>query len=66
MKAKEFITELAKFKSKSELDNVQRFFRYEGKESKFIGVKMSKLFALAKVYSNAFEGNRKAIDERIL
>ena len=48
MKAKEFITELAKFKSKSELDNVQRFFRYEGKESKFIGVKMSKLFALAK------------------
>ena len=50
MKAKEFITELAKFKSKSELDNVQRFFRYEGKESKFIGVKMSKLFALAKKF----------------
>ncbi len=48
MTSKQFLTELSALKSKAELDNVQRFFRYEGKESKFVGVKMSKLFTLAK------------------
>nr|MBP6532372.1 DNA alkylation repair protein [Bacteroidia bacterium] len=50
MTAKDFLVELSALKSKLELDNVHRFFRYVGKESKFIGVKMSKLFALAKKF----------------
>ncbi len=51
MTAKHFLAELSALKSKTELDNVQRFFRYEGRESIFIGVKMSSLFALAKKYT---------------
>jgi 3-methyladenine DNA glycosylase AlkD len=49
--AKEFLTELAVFQTRAELENVQRFFRYEGIESKFLGVRMSNIFALAKQFT---------------
>ncbi|MCZ4245304.1 DNA alkylation repair protein [Pedobacter punctiformis] len=48
--AKQFLTELSAFQTKAELENVQRFFRYEGMESKFFGVRMSNIFALAKQF----------------
>ena len=50
MTAKQFLAELMALQSKKELENVQRFFRDEGKESKFIGVRMADIFALAKKY----------------
>ena len=49
--AKEFLTKLSAFQTKAELENVQRFFRYEGIESKFLGVRMSNIFALAKQFT---------------
>jgi 3-methyladenine DNA glycosylase AlkD len=51
LSAKNFITELSAFKTNAELENVQRYFRYEGVESKFLGVRMSNIFALAKQYA---------------
>lgn len=48
--AKQFLTELSAFQTKTGLENVQRFFRYEGIESKFLGVRMSSIFALAKQF----------------
>jgi 3-methyladenine DNA glycosylase AlkD len=50
MTSKQFLEELTALQSKKELENVQRFFRDEGKESKFIGVRMADIFALAKKY----------------
>ena len=50
MTAKQFLEELTSLQSKKELENVQRFFRDEGKESKFLGVRMADIFALAKKY----------------
>jgi 3-methyladenine DNA glycosylase AlkD len=50
MTSKQFLEELTALQSKKELENVQRFFRDEGKESKFIGVRMGDIFALAKKY----------------
>ena len=50
MTSKQFIEELTALQSKKELGNVQRFFRDEGKESKFLGVRMADIFALAKKY----------------
>jgi 3-methyladenine DNA glycosylase AlkD len=49
--AKEFLTELSPLQTKAELENVQRFFRYEGIESKFLGIRMSNIFALAKQFT---------------
>lgn len=49
--AKQFLTELSAFQTKTELENVQRFFRYEGIESKFFGVRMANIFALAKQFT---------------
>lgn len=48
--AKQFLIELSAFQSTAALENVQRFFRDEGTESKFLGVRMSNLFALAKKF----------------
>ncbi|MBC7949171.1 MAG: DNA alkylation repair protein [Chitinophagaceae bacterium] len=50
MTSKQFITELTALRTKSELENVQRYFSYEGVESKFLGVRMANIFALAKKY----------------
>lgn len=50
MTAKLFLAELTSLQSKKELENVQRFFRDEGKTSKFLGVRMADIFALAKKY----------------
>lgn len=49
--AKQFLSELLAFQTKAELENVQRFFRYEGIESKFLGIRMSNIFALAKQFT---------------
>ncbi len=49
--AKQFLTELSAFQTRTELENVQRFFRYEGIESKFLGVRMANIFALAKQFT---------------
>jgi 3-methyladenine DNA glycosylase AlkD len=48
--ATQFITELSAFQAKNELENVRRFFRYEGVESKFLGIRMASIFALAKQF----------------
>lgn len=48
--AKQFLNELSAFQVKAELKNVQRFFRYEGMESKFLGVRMSNIFSLARQF----------------
>lgn len=48
---KQFLTELSAFQMKTELKNVQRFFRYEGVKSKFFGVRMANIFALAKQFT---------------
>ena len=49
--SKQFLTELLTFQTKAELENVQRFFRYEGVESKFLGIRMSNIFSLAKQFT---------------
>jgi 3-methyladenine DNA glycosylase AlkD len=50
--ASEFIEQLSFFKSKTDLINVQRFFRNdEGHGNKFFGVKMGTIFELAKASS---------------
>jgi 3-methyladenine DNA glycosylase AlkD len=46
----QFSEKLKSFQNASELQNVQRFFSDEGIESKFIGMKMATLFALAKEF----------------
>jgi 3-methyladenine DNA glycosylase AlkD len=51
MTAKQFLTELSAFQIKAELENVQRYFRDEGVESKFLGVRMSNIFLLAKKFT---------------
>ncbi len=52
MTAKQFLTELSSFQTTAELDNVQRFFRDEDGESKFIGICMADLFSVAKKFTN--------------
>ncbi|MES2651182.1 MAG: DNA alkylation repair protein [Bacteroidota bacterium] len=49
--ATQFLTELSGFQTRTELENVQRFFRHEGIESKFLGIRMANLFALAKKFT---------------
>jgi 3-methyladenine DNA glycosylase AlkD len=49
---KQFLTELSSFQTTSELDNVQRFFRDEDNESKFIGIRMADLFSIAKKFTD--------------
>ena len=51
MTAKQIILELSALQKRTELVNVQRFFRDEGVESKFLGVQMGKIFALAKKFT---------------
>jgi 3-methyladenine DNA glycosylase AlkD len=46
--AKNFVKQLAVLKSKAELANVHRFFRDEGADTKFMGIRMSNIFDLAK------------------
>jgi 3-methyladenine DNA glycosylase AlkD len=46
--AKSFIQQLSSLKSKAELDSVKRFFREENTGTKFFGIRMSKIFDLAK------------------
>jgi 3-methyladenine DNA glycosylase AlkD len=49
--ARKFHAELTALQTAAELQNVQRYFRYEGMESKFIGVKMGNIFALTKKFT---------------
>ena len=51
MTAKLFITELSAFKTKSQLENVQKYFRDEGVETRFLGVPMRNIFLLAKKFA---------------
>lgn len=51
MTAAIFLEKLQTLQNPAELKNVQRFFSYEGVESKFIGMKMGDLFKLAKTFS---------------
>lgn len=48
--AKAFIEQLSLLKSNSELKNVQRFFRDDNPNNKFIGIRMSNIFSHAKKY----------------
>lgn len=50
MTASKFINKLQSLQNKRELGNVQRFFSYEGAESKFYGVKMANIFSIAKEF----------------
>jgi len=50
--ARQFIEQLSKMKTKADLEKNSRFFRDEGKgTSKILGIRMGKLFALAKNFS---------------
>ncbi|HMI04500.1 MAG TPA: DNA alkylation repair protein [Pedobacter sp.] len=48
--AKEFISQLSLLKSAAELKNVERFFRDKKPDSKFLGIRMSAIFDLAKAF----------------
>ena len=51
--ARQFVERLSKLKTKVDLEKNSRFFRDEGKNaSKVLGVRMGKLFALAKTFSD--------------
>jgi 3-methyladenine DNA glycosylase AlkD len=53
LKARQFSEQLSKLKTKVDLEKNSRFFRDEGKNaSKVLGVRMGKLFALAKSFSD--------------
>jgi len=45
-----FLRDLSSLRSESKLETVQKFYRDEGFESKFLGIKMANIFALAKKY----------------
>jgi 3-methyladenine DNA glycosylase AlkD len=51
MTAKQFLTELSAFQTKADLENVQKYFRDEGVRTGFLGVRMSKIFILAKKFT---------------
>jgi len=51
MTAKLFLSELSAFKTKSQLENVQKYFRDEGVETRFLGVPMRNIFLLAKKFA---------------
>ena len=51
MTAKQFLTELSAFQTKAQLENVQRYFRDEGFETRFLGVRHTKIFLLAKKFT---------------
>lgn len=51
MTSAQFLDRLFALQNPSELKNVQRFFSYEGVESKFIGIRMGHLFKLAKEFA---------------
>ena len=51
MTAKLFLTELSAFQSKAQLENVQKYFRDEGVETRFLGVPMRNIFLLAKKFA---------------
>jgi 3-methyladenine DNA glycosylase AlkD len=51
--ARQFVEQLSKLKTKVNLEQNSRFFRDEGKNnSKILGVRMGKLFALSKSFAN--------------
>ncbi|HMT28276.1 MAG TPA: DNA alkylation repair protein [Bacteroidia bacterium] len=50
LSANEFLLKLKALQQKAELEKVRKFFRFEGMESKFVGVRMAHVFALAKEY----------------
>lgn len=50
LNADNFIKNLSSLKSNSQLETVQKFYRDEGFESKFMGIRMAHIFALAKKY----------------
>ncbi|HMG91833.1 MAG TPA: DNA alkylation repair protein [Chryseolinea sp.] len=51
--ARQFVEQLSKLKTKVNLEQNSRFFRDEGKNnSKILGVRMAKLFALSKSFTN--------------
>lgn len=52
MTAKEFIEELSKFKSKTELNKVSRFFKGDDGKTKDFGVKFGDVFKLAKAFKS--------------
>ncbi|MDB5210870.1 MAG: alkylation repair protein [Sediminibacterium sp.] len=49
--AKHFFEKLSTFQTKPAFEEVQRFFRDEGFASKFLGIRMSNLFAVAKQFT---------------
>ena len=49
--ADNFLTNLFQYQKTTELENVQRFFTYEGVHIDFIGMRIAELFALAKQYT---------------
>jgi len=51
MTAKLFLSELSAFKTKSQLENVQKYFRDEGVETRFLGVPMRNIFLYAKKFA---------------
>jgi hypothetical protein len=51
MTAKQFLIELSAFQTKDQLENVQRYFRDEGFETKFLDVRMTNIFLLAKKFT---------------
>ena len=51
MTAKLFLSELSAFKTKSQLENVQKYFRDEGVDTRFLGVPMRNIFLLAKKFA---------------
>ena len=61
--ATQFITELTAFQEKNELENVRRFFRYEGVESKFLGIRMASIFALARQFKQMHLGEIEQLIE---
>jgi 3-methyladenine DNA glycosylase AlkD len=48
--ADQFITRLSPLKTKKDLENVQRFFRDEDPTNKFLGIRMSSIFLMAKEF----------------
>lgn len=50
MTAAHFLDKLIGFQKKTELKKVQQFFSDQGVESKFLGIRMANIFALAKQF----------------
>ena len=63
--AKQFLTELSAFQTKAQLENVQRYFRDEGFETRFLGVRHTNIFLLAKKFTQLpFSEIGKLLDDK--